>query len=230
MSLVLLALRPVWGVRGESIRPGRAGLLLISSSLFHGGVAILLLAFAFAWLNSRVRQPPGTVVSGSSWPGMLLAATFGAASATMVLMSSQTAEVIEALASGREIADGTSLAKLAFWAVVGLCVAVIAADSVRGIAKPDAPPVLQRFIRTLALFALPAVFAALLTLLGGDAPAVLISAAARSLYVVTGLLVLLMTLRRAMTVRMALASAFLLADQVRVGIDALASTFAMVPT
>ena len=230
MSLVLLALRPIWGVRGESTRFGRAWLLLLAASLFHGGVAILPLAFAFACLNSRGRQPPRTIVSGAPWPGVLLAAAFGSALSLMVLMSSQTAEVIETLAPGREVADGASLVKFMFWAAIGLCVAVLAADSVRGIAKPDAPPVLQRFIRTLALLALPAIFAALLTLLAGDAPAVLISATARYLHVITGLLVLLMTLRRAMTARMALASALLLADQVRVGVDALIGTFAAVPT
>jgi len=231
MTLVLCAIAQVWDARPRGQHPFRALALLIVATLVHGGVVLLAAAFALAWIVARPGAAQGRRKAPRPWAQTALVALLAGGLATTIALGTDAgSRFVYALAEGRAEAEGATAAKFAFWGLIGACSAVIAAGAMRTVSTPGTPPVLRVFVRILASFALPAIFGAVLAELAANASAVLISGTARSMQMITGLLVLLLAWRRAFTWPIALAALTLLADQVRVIVEAVLGLIELLPS
>jgi hypothetical protein len=222
LTVALWSLRAIWTPEGTPPRPGWALVGLVLSSLIHAGLALLVAAFVGAWLFGGALSPAGRPARGRSAPWSLAVAALlaGGLLMALTLLTGRAAGAIDMLTEGRETVSGASSAKFVFWTGIALCMGTIAAAAARAFDPGQAGQPLSGFVRWLAIGALPALFGALYVQLLWDVPAVLISGTARSLQLVSGLLMILLVLRfpvRAVTVGAAL---LLLLDQLRVGVEA----------
>lgn len=224
MTVALYALAPL--LRTGAL-PLRSWFLVVVSSLIHVGTGLFLTAILMSYGLARggilaVQRPQRMQ---GWWFGAFLT---GGLLALIVLKIGNTGELVDSLFGDRESTDASALSKIAYWTGMGVVCFLSARGACRAYNTPLDSLRLRIFVRILASVLLPAIYGMTVMQLLSSGPPVMISDTTRAMQMVIGTLILLISLRRRLSLPLAATSLLLIADQLRAIYESLTTTLVLI--